>query len=298
MVEISGSASLTIVVPHTVVAFLTLWLDIVSTISGKSFASGPRLFSAPVQPLRDFISTTPLIPLRSMSPPSRHTAPRLYRAPTIFWTLICSLIHHCCVSITLRRLKHRRFFTDSVLRSFYPSPRRRNYFVRMWSRQVFSLLRHRFVSITIRHLKHRRFFTESAPQYPISFLIVRTTVQEYGFARFSRYYVTDASPLHYDVSSIDGSSQSWYRNPLSGADIFYGGSQTSCSQNPLVRLFNVDFDFFAFFRMRALGLQVKLLYGSLLSLAMSIFRYVLAIFVYQFTVEDLSGYNRLSLLGL
>ncbi|KAF3542527.1 hypothetical protein DY000_02000468 [Brassica cretica] len=40
-------------------------------------------------------------------------------------------------------------------------------------------------------------------------LTARSTVQECGFARLSRYYVTVASPSHYAVSSIDGSSQSW-----------------------------------------------------------------------------------------
>ncbi|KAH0944107.1 hypothetical protein HID58_003744, partial [Brassica napus] len=87
-------------------------------------------------------------------------------------------------------------------------------------------------------------------------------------------------------------------DPFLGAAIVYGGSQTSCYQNPLVGFFNVDFDFFAFFRMQALGLQVKLLYGSLLSLATSILRYVLIVSVYLFTVEDHSGCNRLSPWGV
>ncbi|KAF2533062.1 hypothetical protein F2Q70_00030203 [Brassica cretica] len=67
----------------------------------------------------------------------------------------------------------------------------------------------------------------------------------------------------------------------------------NCSQNPLIGFFKVDFDVCAFFRTQALGLQVKLLFGSLLSLATSIFRLVLVISVYQFTVENLSGCNRL-----
>ncbi|KAF3542079.1 hypothetical protein F2Q69_00018447 [Brassica cretica] len=46
-----------------------------------------------------------------------------------------------------------------------------------------------------------------------------------------------------------------------------------------------------------LGIQVKLLYGSLLSLATFIPRYVLVIFVYQFTIEDLSICNELKLFG-
>ncbi|CAF2050189.1 unnamed protein product, partial [Brassica napus] len=126
-------------------------------------------------------------------------------------------------------------------------------------------------------------------------LIARATVQECGFASSDCYNNIAASPLHYAVSSIDGSSQC---DPFLGAAIVYGGSQTSCYQNPLVGFFNVDFDFFAFFRMQALGLQVKLLYGSLLSLATSILRYVLIVSVYLFTVEDHSGCNRLSPWGV
>ncbi|KAF2570083.1 hypothetical protein F2Q70_00001814 [Brassica cretica] len=72
----------------------------------------------------------------------------------------------------------------------------------------------------------------------------------------------------------------------------------NCSQNPSIGLFNVDFDFFAFLRTRALGIQVKLLYGFLLSLATSIIRHVLVIFVYHFTVENFSGCNRLSPWGV
>ncbi|CAN7094486.1 unnamed protein product [Brassica rapa subsp. narinosa] len=100
------------------------------------------------------------------------------------------------------------------------------------------------------------------------------------------------------VSSIDGSSQSHLCDFPTGAVIFYGVSRNSCFQNSLVGLFNVDFDLCAFLRTRALGLQVKCLYGSLLSLATSIFRHVFVIFVYQFIVENLSNCNRLSPLGL
>ncbi|CAN7027362.1 unnamed protein product [Brassica rapa subsp. trilocularis] len=162
-------------------------------------------------------------------------------------------------------------------------------------RQIFTLLCLRCASITIRRLKHRRFFTDLVLQSHSFSLIARATVQECGFASSDCYYNIAASPLHYAVSSIDGSSQC---DPFPGAAIVYRGSQTSCYQNPLVGFFNVDFDFFTFFRMQALGLQVKLLYGSLLSLATSIIRYVLIVFVYLFTVEDHSGCNRLSPWGV
>ncbi|CAN6930730.1 unnamed protein product [Brassica oleracea] len=143
-------------------------------------------------------------------------------------------------------------------------------------------------------LKHRQFFTKSALRSSTLFLVEGTTVQERGHASSNLYYITVAFPFHYAVLSIDGSSQSRHCDLLTGAAIFYGGSRTFCYQNPLVGFFNVDFDFFAFLRTRALGLQVKLLYGSLLSLATSIFCHVLVVFVYQFTVENLSGCNRLS----
>ena len=196
------------------------------------------------------------------------------------WTCqIFSLLRLRCVSITLRRLKHRRFFTESALRSSHPYPRPRNYCTRVWTRQIFSLLHHRCVCITIRRLKHQRFFTESTLRSPAPFLVPGTIVQECGLARSDLYYVTAAPPLHYAVSSIDGSSHSWHCDSLTGAAIIYRGSQTSCYQNPLVGFFNVNFDFFAFLRMRALGLQVKLLFRSLLSLATSIIHYVLVIFV-------------------
>ncbi|KAF3550315.1 hypothetical protein DY000_02004389 [Brassica cretica] len=64
----------------------------------------------------------------------------------------------------------------------------------------------------------------------------------------------------------------------------------TCSQNPFVGFFNVVFDFFVFFRTRALGLQVKIFYGFLLSVATSIFYYVLVMFASQLTVEYLSVY--------
>ncbi|CDY26078.1 BnaC06g11180D [Brassica napus] len=158
------------------------------------------------------------------------------------------------------------------------------------------------------------------PPFPVTGSIV----QECGLARFTCYYVTVASPSHYAVSSIDGSSHNRsYSFPthifvaktiavsiidgssqvrlcdhLTGAAIFYRVSWTTCYQNPLVGFFIVVFDFFALFRTRALGLQVKLLYGSLLSLATPISLYVLVIFIYQFIVEDLSSCIRLSPLGL
>ncbi|WZZ65536.1 hypothetical protein YC2023_076906 [Brassica napus] len=133
---------------------------------------------------------------------------------------------------------------------------------------------------------------------PTPFFVARTIVQECGLVRSSRYYTTAAYPSHYAVSIIDGSSQVRLCDHLTGAAIFYRVSWTTCYQNPLVGFFIVVFDFFALFRTRALGLQVKLLYGSLLSLATPISLYVLVIFIYQFIVEDLSSCIRLSPLGL
>ncbi|CAN6820899.1 unnamed protein product, partial [Brassica oleracea] len=41
------------------------------------------------------------------------------------------MIFSRCVSITLHRLKHRRFFTESTLQSFHPFPRCRSYCARV-----------------------------------------------------------------------------------------------------------------------------------------------------------------------
>ncbi|KAG5391656.1 hypothetical protein IGI04_021619 [Brassica rapa subsp. trilocularis] len=100
------------------------------------------------------------------------------------------------------------------------------------------------------------------------------------------------------VSIINGSSHNCLCDPFTEAVTFYGSSRTSCSQNSLIGFFNVDFDFFAFVRTHDLGLQVKLFYGSLLSLTIFIIRHVLVIFVYRFTVEDFSHCNLLSPLDL
>ncbi|KAL0900443.1 hypothetical protein Bca101_084404 [Brassica carinata] len=45
-------------------------------------------------------------------------------------------------------------------------------------------------------------------------LVVRSTVQECGLAKFTGYYVIVAFPTHYVVSNIDGSSQSRLYSPL------------------------------------------------------------------------------------
>ncbi|CAN7123937.1 unnamed protein product [Brassica rapa subsp. narinosa] len=55
-------------------------------------------------------------------------------------------------------------------------------------------------------------FRQLRPQLSLPF--AGSTVQECGVARFARYYVIAASPSHYAVSSIDGSSQSRLCSPL------------------------------------------------------------------------------------
>ena len=170
--------------------------------------------------------------------------------------LIFSLLSHCSVSILLRRLKHRRFFTESALRSLHHFSRRHNYCARAWTCQISLLLCHRCVSITIHCLKHRRFFTEPALQSPTSLLVAGTIVQKCRLTSSDRYYAIPAFPSHYAVSNIDGYSQSRHYDPLTGAAIFYGVSQTSCYQNPLVGFFNIDFDFFAFLRTQTLSFSM------------------------------------------
>ena len=66
-----------------------------------------------------------------------------------------------------------------------------------------------------------------------------------------------------------------------------------CFLKQLIRFFKVVI-VCASLQMHALGLQVKLLFSPL---AISICCFVLVIFVYLFTVEDISGCNRLSPLG-
>ena len=212
---------------------------------------------------------------------------------------ICSPLCHRCLPITQCHLKHQRFFKEPASRSSHPFPRRQKFYVRVWTHQIFLLLHHRCVSITICRLKHRRFFIESTLWSPTPFLVAWTTEQECELVRSAHYYITAACPLYFIVSSIDDSLHSRHCDPLTRAVILYGVSQTSYSQNLLVGFFNVDLDFFVFLRTWVLGLQVKLLYGSVLSIATSIFCHILVIFVYQFAVDDLCGCNRLSsLIGL
>ncbi|KAL0815040.1 hypothetical protein Bca101_071483 [Brassica carinata] len=113
----------TSIFPITVVKYFTLRSEVLSTISGDSFASGPRLFSNPVQSL---------VPLQL----------------------------HC------RRIS---FNATAIVTS-------------------------RFYGAKLYHLN-------------LLFLVTAgSIVQECGFARFARYIFTVASPSHYAVSSIDGSS--------------------------------------------------------------------------------------------
>ncbi|CAN6889314.1 unnamed protein product, partial [Brassica oleracea] len=147
----------TSIFPITVVKYFTLRSEVVSTISGDSFASGPRLFSNPVQ------SLVPLQP-------------------------------HC------RRISFNA--TAIVTSRFYGSK-----------------------------------------LYHLNLLLLVTAgsiVQECGFARFARYILTVASPSHYAVSSIDGSSHCRICGPpnllVAGTIIvqeyvviFNGCSHVSCS---------------------------------------------------------------------
>ncbi|KAF3584402.1 hypothetical protein F2Q69_00028678 [Brassica cretica] len=113
----------TSIFPITVVKYFTLRSEVLSTISGDSFASGPRLFSNPVQSL-------------------------------------VTLQLHC------RRIS---FNATAIVTS-------------------------RFYGAKLYHLN-------------LLFLVTAgSIVQECGFARFARYIFTVASPSHYAVSSIDGSS--------------------------------------------------------------------------------------------
>ncbi|CAN7043241.1 unnamed protein product [Brassica rapa subsp. trilocularis] len=121
----------TSIFPITVVKYFTLPSEVVSTISGDSFASGPRLFSNPVE------SLVPLHP-------------------------------HCCrISFNATAITTSRFYGTKL--------------------------------------------------YHLNLLLLLVTagsiMQECGFTRFAPYILTVASPSHYTVSSIDGSSHTRIYGP-------------------------------------------------------------------------------------
>ncbi|CDY14912.1 BnaA02g22540D [Brassica napus] len=120
----------TSIFPITVVKYFTLPSEVVSTISGDSFASGPRLFSNPVE------SLVPLHP-------------------------------HC------RRIS---FNATAIITS-------------------------RFYGTMLYHLNLLLLVTAGS------------IMQECGFTRFAPYILTVASPSHYTVSSIDGSSHTRIYGP-------------------------------------------------------------------------------------
>ena len=135
---------------------------------------------------------------------------------------------------------------------------------------------------------------ESSPRLP------QVHVPYYASSKWTAsFWVCSPTPMAFDSPSLlPGVSMEGQTTPL--PPTIQASSETwfKCSQNPLIGFFKVDFNVCAFLRMQALGLQVKFLFGSLLSLATSIFHLVLVIFVYQLIVEDLSGCNRFSPLDL
>ncbi|KAG5403849.1 hypothetical protein IGI04_009968 [Brassica rapa subsp. trilocularis] len=227
------------------VTFFTLQQEMVSTISGESFASGPRLFFVTLHQLSNadttivYVTSSHSCPAETLQGSDHSLSFGLFAESSIVkFSIKATTPPKICFSFDIVLFDCRNV---SMI-----------YCARVWTRQICSLLCHCCASITLRRLKHRRFFTESAFRSPTPFLVAGTTVQEYRLAIFTRYYITVASLLHYAVSSIDSSSHSRYCDPVTGSVILYGGSQTYCSQNSLVGFFNVDFDFFAFLRTRAL----------------------------------------------
>ena len=186
--------------------------------------------------------------------------------------LIYSLLRHYCVSITLRRLKHRRFFTKSALRSSYPFPRHRNHCARVWTRQISAILHHHCISITLRRLKHRRFFTDSVlrPSHRSCYLLRRFSdfVLSKPIGWVLQRYFRLLSVLSNVGFRITSEASLWSFLSLA----------TSILRHVLVVF--------------VYQLVVELLYGSLLSVATSILRHVLGVFSYQLVVEFLYGCNR------
>lgn len=145
---------------------------------------------------------------------------------------------YCCVSIILCRLNHRRFLHivgSTVLSAFSSSSE-------LLCKSVDSPVLHAATSPSQYVISSIYGSSQSKPYIsPIPFYVAETIVQECGLSRFARFYVTIAS-----ISSIDGFSQSYLCDSLTGAVIFYGVSRNSCSQNPLVGFFHVDFDLCVF----------------------------------------------------
>ncbi|XP_048617028.1 uncharacterized protein LOC125589000 [Brassica napus] len=139
---------------HIVVMLFTLPPEMVPTISVESFVSGPRLLLDLIQPLCRIAETLQgfdhllgfglfaessvvKFSFKATIPPkiclrfnivlvNCHNVSLIYCAK-VWIRMICSR----CVSITLHRLKHRQFFTESTLQSFHPFPLCQNYCARV-----------------------------------------------------------------------------------------------------------------------------------------------------------------------
>ncbi|KAH0868647.1 hypothetical protein HID58_075669 [Brassica napus] len=184
----------TSIFPITVVKYFTLRSEVVSTISGDSFASGLRLFSNPVQSLvplqphchRISFNATAIVT-------SRFYGAKLYHLNLHLLVTAGSIVQECGFAR----------FARYILTVASPS---------------------HYVVSSIDGSSHCRICG------PPNLLVAGTIiVQECGFARFTNF-ITAALPSHYAVSNIDGSSQSQLCDLQTGAVIIFNGcSQISCS---------------------------------------------------------------------
>ncbi|WZZ34683.1 hypothetical protein YC2023_018084 [Brassica napus] len=109
---------------------------------------------------------------------------------------------------------HHQLFTDSPAATSPPPP------LQIKHRPLRDSVCYCAAKMTI---LHNRLYSPLTPSH-----VAGITVQECGLARPARYYVTAASPSHYAVLNIDGSSQSCVSDFLTIAAIFYGNSWISC----------------------------------------------------------------------
>ncbi|KAF2561832.1 hypothetical protein F2Q70_00016931 [Brassica cretica] len=112
---------------------------------------------------------------------------------------------------------HHQLFTDSPAATSPPPPLQIKYVELYTDKTSFAAC-----SATVTTdptILYNRLYCPLTPSH-----VAGITVQECGLARPARYYVTAASPSHYAFLNIDGSSQNWLCDFLTGAAILYGNS--------------------------------------------------------------------------
>ncbi|KAF3545620.1 hypothetical protein DY000_02008645 [Brassica cretica] len=200
LVVSSGSQAIT-ATSHTAVTLFTLWLDMVSTISGEIYASGPRLSSGPVQSIVTlqphcciFCNAASIVTLR-----------HLYSSDTITIYRTSPL----CPAEILHCYDHLLDFSLSAESSFVKLSFKATTHLKIDFLATTSPLRFHHTTPSQASTVLHRIDTTVLPPLSLS----SELLQECGPARSSRYYITAASPSQYAISSIDGFSQSRLYDP-------------------------------------------------------------------------------------